>query len=161
MRTAKERYADRMRERMTPPEALLWSYLRREFRHCRPQKVLGSYIVDFAFPSKRLAVEVDGSAHDGREAYDAERDAVLARYGWRVVRFSNQSVMVEAAAVVDAIGKALDLPRLPRLSDEAERPTARVGDAVQFGCAVRKWKRLNPPVAAVGRLVRKKVSEGA
>jgi very-short-patch-repair endonuclease len=155
MKAAKERLADRMRERMTPPEALLWSYLRREFRHCRPQKVLGSYIVDFAFPGRRLAVEVDGSAHTGREAYDSERDAALARYGWRVLRFTNQSVMVEAPAVVDAIRRALALPRLPRLSDEAERPSLRVGDAVQFGCAVRKWKRLHPPVEAIGRLVRK------
>jgi hypothetical protein len=43
-------------------------------------------IVDFFAPEPRLAVEVDGAAHVGRERRDRERDAYLARYGVRVLR---------------------------------------------------------------------------
>lgn len=139
---------------MTPAERRLWARLRL-LPGCKCQFVLGSYIVDFAFEGRRLAVEVDGSSHVGKEGYDSGRDAVLERAGWRVVRFSNESVLTEVDAVIGAIEKALTLKRLRVLNADAIRPRARIGDAVQFGCAVRKWKRLHPPVPAVGRLVKK------
>lgn len=148
-----ERFAAKMRRHMTRAERHLWRHL-RGFR-CYPQRVLCGYIVDFAFPKGRLAVEVDGSSHNGKESYDSERDAVLALAGWRVIRFSNTSVLTEVEAVVGAIRKALALPPLRRIKADAEKPRPRIGDAVQFGCAVRKWKRLHPPVPAVGRLVKR------
>jgi very-short-patch-repair endonuclease len=51
------------------------------------------YIVDFYCPAERLAIELDGSAHHGREEYDRKRDADLAAYGVRVLRFPNFRVM--------------------------------------------------------------------
>jgi very-short-patch-repair endonuclease len=47
----------------------------------RRQYVVGKFVVDFAAPSRRLAVEVDGSYHASRSAGDAARDAKLARLG--------------------------------------------------------------------------------
>lgn len=150
----KAQFANRLRQNMTAAESHLWARL-SQMPGWVAQRVLGSYIVDFAHCGRRLAIEVDGTAHVGREAYDSERDAVLARGGWRVVRFSNESVLAEREAVIAAINRALSLRMLPCYGDGLERQLPRIGDAVRFGCAVRRWKRLHPPVEVSARLVRK------
>ena len=44
--------------------------------------------LDFAFPSQRLAVEVDGRGHfAGRMVSDYDKQNELVRMGWRVLRF--------------------------------------------------------------------------
>ena len=48
---------------------------------------------DYAFPWKRLAVEIDGGqwqAHGGRHNTDADREKLneAAKLGWRVLRYS-------------------------------------------------------------------------
>jgi hypothetical protein len=56
-----------LRRNMSLPEVVLWQTLRRgqvsglRFRRQHP---VGPYILDFYCPSARLAIEVDGSAHD-------------------------------------------------------------------------------------------------
>ncbi|MET3583358.1 very-short-patch-repair endonuclease [Mesorhizobium robiniae] len=51
-------------------------------------------IVDFACPSKRLIVELDGSQHAQTEAsaLDATRIAKLEALGWTSLRFWNDDV---------------------------------------------------------------------
>lgn len=142
-----------MRAKMTPAERLLWARV-EGLRGCRPQKVLCGYIADFAFPSARLVVEVDGPSHIGREAYDRERDAAMWAVGWRVLRFTNDEVRADINRVMGAIREALTRRRLPRQAPKAKAAIPRIGDAVQFGCAVRKWKRQHPPVAPKARLVK-------
>lgn len=45
------------------------------------------YVLDMAWVALRIALEYDGyAAHEGRKAYDAERDDRLARRGWIVIR---------------------------------------------------------------------------
>ena len=56
----------------------------------RRQLVIGNHIVDFACTKLRLAVEVDGGAHDGREHQDAQRDRELEALGWSVVHIPEQ-----------------------------------------------------------------------
>ena len=59
--------------------------------------------VDFAWPSARLVVEVDGFAfHADRAAYrkDRRRSNALQRAGWRVLRFSWEDVVGAPDAVV-------------------------------------------------------------
>src|SRR5688572_16830341 len=65
----------------SPSERQLWACLVNKKLGVlfRRQYVLGEYIVDFAAPSVRLIVEVDGSAHLGREHADARREAQLRR----------------------------------------------------------------------------------
>src|SRR3954469_10158826 len=56
-----------LRRAMTLPEVLLWQALRGgqvgglRFRRQHP---IGHYVLDFYCPALRLAVEVDGAAHD-------------------------------------------------------------------------------------------------
>jgi len=66
--------------------------------------------VDLAFPSIRLAVEVDGWAyHRSKEQRDAdlERDNLLMLAGWRVLRFSWDDVVRRPDYVLGVIRSVL------------------------------------------------------
>ncbi len=104
-------FAARMRHAPTASEAALWRALRGR-RVCgvqfRRQYVLGGrWIADFAAPSTRLVVEVDGSAHCGRERHDARRDRALAALGYRVLRLDAELVLGDLAAAVAQVREAL------------------------------------------------------
>ena len=103
-----QRAAD-MRNAPTASEALLWAELRgsRLGVGFRRQVVIGRYIVDFAAPSVKLVVEVDGGYHAARGKADARRDTVLAELGWRVVRVQAALVMRDVAEAVLAVRAAL------------------------------------------------------
>jgi hypothetical protein len=75
---------------MTLPEVLLWQELRKRpgdlrFRRQHPA---GVYVLDFFCPRHRLAIEVDGEAHNrgDRPERDAVRSAWLAGEGIKVIR---------------------------------------------------------------------------
>ena len=56
----------------------------------------GSYVLfDFFFKSRRLAFEIDGSAHDdrGQKNHDEGRDQYFARRGVKTVRIKNRVVL--------------------------------------------------------------------
>ena len=99
------------RKHPTRSEALLWSALRGRklgprFRRQHPFAV--GFIVDFYCPAYRLVVEVDGSVHDGIAAFDAARDAELARtFGVRVLRLSASLVERDLEAAVALVRAAL------------------------------------------------------
>jgi len=98
-----------MRAAPTTTEALLWEQLRgrRLGVVFRRQVVIGQYIADFAAPSVRVVVEVDGDYHRERAAADARRDRVLARLGWRVLRVSAADVAAGAEAVAARLAEAI------------------------------------------------------
>ena len=81
-------YARSMRRKPTASEGALWAVLRsREHMGFRVKRqvVLGRYVADFVVPSVRLVVEVDGSAHYGREGADAMRTRNLEFLGYSVI----------------------------------------------------------------------------
>ena len=92
------RNAKAMRAKMTEPELKLWNELRAHrllglsFRRQLP---IDGKIVDFACPSKKLIIELDGSQHGeaSAQAADAARDARLGELGWTVIRFWNDDVL--------------------------------------------------------------------
>ncbi|WP_105385724.1 endonuclease domain-containing protein [Neorhizobium alkalisoli] len=90
--------AKRMRKVMTDAELKLWNALRAHRLmglSFRRQVPIAGYIVDFACPTRRLIVEVDGSQHgsDTNLRYDADRTLRLERDGWTVLRFWNDDVL--------------------------------------------------------------------
>lgn len=104
-------FASRMRHEPTRSEAALWSALSGR-RVCgvqfRRQYVLGGrWIADFAAPAARLVIEVDGSAHRGRERQDARRDRALAALGYRVLRLDAELVLRDLAAAVARVRDVL------------------------------------------------------
>jgi very-short-patch-repair endonuclease len=61
--------AKRLRREMTPSERRLWAALRRnaiDGFHFRRQQVIAGYIVDFYCDAAKLAIELDGSAHQAQ-----------------------------------------------------------------------------------------------
>jgi very-short-patch-repair endonuclease len=53
-----------------------------------------------------LIVELDGSQHADQTSYDANRDAYLRHYGYRVLRFWNGDVMARMDNVLETIFEA-------------------------------------------------------
>ena len=53
----------------------------------------------------KLIIEVDGASHsyDAQQARDVERDTALARQGFRVLRFTNDTVLRDMDVVMDTV----------------------------------------------------------
>jgi very-short-patch-repair endonuclease len=98
---------------MSPPERALWHILRAHrlggIKFSR-QVEAGPYYLDFAARGERLAIELDGETHVGREVYDEKRTEWLEAQGWRVIRFTNGDVTSNPDGVAGAILKALGRP---------------------------------------------------
>jgi len=97
-----------LRSRMTASELLLWRFLKGrklDGLKFRRQQRIGEYVVDFYCPEIRLAVELDGSAHENRIAYDAERDLKLRGMGIAVLRFTNEEVLDHWERVLSQISR--------------------------------------------------------
>ncbi|MFE8584846.1 endonuclease domain-containing protein [Sphingomonas sp. NCPPB 2930] len=110
------RRARGLRRDMTLPEVLLWRVLRErpEGLRFRRQHPAGAYVLDFYCPAARLAVEVDGEAHErgDRPERDARRDAFLGEHGVAVLRIAARDVLRDLDHVVlYIIAQACD--RLP------------------------------------------------
>ncbi len=100
---------------MTFAEALLWRILRRRGigEKFRRQVPIGRYVVDFLCVSAKLVIELDGPGHDDAEqrAHDFARDKWLSARGWKVLRFSNELVIGESAALYNEIAEAITAAR--------------------------------------------------
>lgn len=103
--------ARQMRKQPTDAEHLLWFELRNRqlngFRFNRQVRV-GTYVCDFCCRAKRLIIELDGSDHALIQAKDARRTAWLTQNGYSVLRFWNDEVAFERAAVLETILAALE-----------------------------------------------------
>jgi very-short-patch-repair endonuclease len=88
--------AKEMRHDPVFTEKLFWSLVRNRqlggFKF-RRQYLIGPYIVDFVCLERRVIVELDGELHEGREGYDARRDAYLRAQGFRVERIRNADLI--------------------------------------------------------------------
>lgn len=102
-----------LRQSQTDAEGLLWSLLRSK-QLCglkfRRQHPIGPFFADFACPSRRLVVELDGEYHDHIQDEDLRRQRYLEGQGWTVIRFTNDDVLDDAEAVTQAIARQLGLP---------------------------------------------------
>ena len=120
--------AREMRDTMSTPEVMLWSRLKRlraQGYHFRRQAPFRGYFLDFVCYTRRLAVEVDGGQHaeDRQSEHDFVRDRVLARHGFRVLRFWAGEVRSDLTSVMDRIIRALEeQPSTRAESDSREAP---------------------------------------
>jgi len=57
------------------------------------QTICPWYILDFYCPQLKLAVEIDGAIHEGREVVDRYRDNNLRKLGITTIRFPNETVL--------------------------------------------------------------------
>ena len=105
-------YAQDLRKDMTPEERHLWyDFLKKLPITVKRQYVVENYILDFFIPSKKIAIEIDGSQHyepDAKEA-DRLRDAELMKYGIRVLRYTNFDIQKRFDGVASDILKNIGL----------------------------------------------------
>jgi len=107
--------ARKLRKNPTEPEKKLWFACLRQLKQLKGVKVyrqrpMLNYIVDFELRSAKLVIEIDGDSHyleEASRAKDAQRDAALAQYGYKVVRFTNEQVMKEAEQVCEVIHRLI------------------------------------------------------
>ena len=97
--------ARRLRRSMSLPERLLWNELRSATPKTRRQHPLGPYVLDFYCASARIAIEVDGIAHDmgNRPQRDTPRTTWLEAEGLTVIRIAASDVMRNPTEIAEAI----------------------------------------------------------
>lgn len=79
------------------------------------QAKVGTRRVDIKIPSDRVIVEIDGSAHNGREFKDTVRDCeILKRLGpeWEIVHILNKDLNKSPSNIYNAIKAATQQKRL-------------------------------------------------
>ena len=101
------RRARKLRRAMSLPEILLWQELRKrpaglKFRR---QQAARRYVADFYCHAAKLAVEVDGAAHDRGNGpqWDQERDLKLSAEGVVVLRVAARDVLDNLNGTVEYI----------------------------------------------------------
>jgi very-short-patch-repair endonuclease len=128
--------ARKLRSEMTLPEGKLWIELRRrpggyKFRRQHPA---GQFVLDFYCAAVRLAIEVDGQAHDGAVAVvrDSRRSAWLRARGIATTRIPASHVLQNIEAVVMRLVEICDERRATRacspLHHPADGPPPRIGE---------------------------------
>ena len=101
----KRKAAAKMRRNLTWPEKILWARLKdgKLGVNCYKQSILCGYIADVWIPKPALCIEIDGPSHAKQVTYDKIRDHALWKKGIVTMRFSNQEVVNNPAAVVALI----------------------------------------------------------
>ena len=105
-----------LRKEQTHAEKILWEHLRaRRFEDTkfRRQHPIGKYVIDFFCYEAKLAIELDGSVHRGREEEDRWREQVIGTHGIKFLRFNNDEVEQDLPRVLERIREALPQKSLP------------------------------------------------
>jgi very-short-patch-repair endonuclease len=99
------KHARRLRRDLSLPEVLLLARLKGTSLHFRKQHPIGDYVLDFYYPSAKLAIEVDGFAHDtgSRPRRDEARTRWLNGEGIEVLRIPAKDILADPDAVADSI----------------------------------------------------------
>ena len=67
------------------------------------QVIIGNYIVDFFIPELGLVFEIDGSSHDDKLEYDAERDNFMQSLNLEVIRIPDIDVKKNISSVYQLV----------------------------------------------------------
>ncbi len=103
-------FAKQNRSNPTEAEKIIWESIRasRLGAKFRRQHPIYKYIVDFVCIEKKLIVEIDGKIHEFQKEADDFRTAELNRFGFRVIRFTNEEVVSALESVLSKIREELD-----------------------------------------------------
>ncbi len=99
--------AQELRKNMTKEERHLWyDFLKPEKLSFKRQKIIGRFIVDFACENPKIIIELDGEQHYSNldnKRKDEERDKILYKMGYKVLRYSNYEIARNFRGVCDEI----------------------------------------------------------
>lgn len=118
--------ARKLRAEMSLPEIILWRELRKRPANLkfRRQHPAGVYVLDFYCAAARLAIEVDGMAHDGLDAErkDAARSDFMRSQHVAVMRVPAKAVLDNLEGAVKRIVEVC-VERASRIAEQrADRP---------------------------------------
>ncbi|MBC6409641.1 MAG: DUF559 domain-containing protein [Ekhidna sp.] len=123
----KER-ARQLRKAGNLPEVLFWKQVKNKkfkgFDFDR-QKIIGNYIVDFLCTNCNVVIEIDGSSHDNKAEYDAERDAFLENLGLSVVHIPVADVMNNMSGVMEMLFNHPALKDIPPKETLSNHPALK------------------------------------
>ena len=99
----------------SPVEEMFWD----AYQKLNPKSLLGlviqhsvgKYRLDFAIPSKKIGIEIDGREfHSSQKQFvnDRERQRNLEQKGWRITHFAAKQVMNDPEGCVRKAGKWVD-----------------------------------------------------
>ncbi len=103
-------------------EVLFWNVVKNKQLNGQDfdrQRVIGNYIVDFYCHEYALVVEIDGSSHDDKQAYDQIRDEYLEALGLKVLHVQDVDVKKNLAGVVELVRQQLNSPSARRGAQRA------------------------------------------
>jgi very-short-patch-repair endonuclease len=100
--------AKELRSNMTLVELILWKSLKNrnllkvKFRRQHPINI---FIVDFYCHECKLAIELDGEIHLDKDSRDKDtcRDQEIEKFGLKIIRFTNDQVILNIKIVTDII----------------------------------------------------------
>ena len=99
------------RSNMTEAESAFWQIAKGSGlgQKCRRQYTIGDYIVDFFFRQSMLIVEIDGGYHstEKQQEEDNARQNWLERQGYKVLRLTNEQVLIDTENTINEIKKNL------------------------------------------------------
>ncbi len=87
-------------------EVLFWNQVKnKQFKgyDFDRQKIIGNYIVDFYCSNCNVVIEIDGSSHDDKVEYDAQRDEYLKSLGLTVIHIPVADVLQRMGSVVEML----------------------------------------------------------
>ena len=118
-----KKFVEEHRSNPAEAEELLWQVVRgRELDSFkfRRQHIIGTYIADFVCLSQKLIVEVDGLIHEIPEnkLSDVDRTAELNKFGFEVLRFTNDEVISKTDYVLNSILSKLTTKKLAQSVSE-------------------------------------------
>ena len=94
--------ARELRKASTLSEVILWKKVKNKALGVQfhRQVPIGTYIVDFYCHELKLAIEIDGSSHDGKFLYDAHRQNKMESLGIVIIRFTNAEILQQLQQVL-------------------------------------------------------------
>ena len=113
-------FARENRRNQTVAEYFLWQQIKGNRLGAKflRQHIIYDYIADFVALDQMLIIEVDGGYHCTTEQleWDAYRTEDLVKFGFKVIRFTNEEVLNNITGVTDSIINELNnVHRLRRI----------------------------------------------
>jgi very-short-patch-repair endonuclease len=84
-------------------EVLMWNQLKNKqflMLDFDRQKIIGNDIVDFYCAEKQVVIEIDGSSHDDKVEYDANRDVFLRGLNLNVIHILDNDVKYNLSSIM-------------------------------------------------------------
>lgn len=100
--------ANKLRRNSTEAEERLWLAVKNnQIEECkfRRQHPLSIYVADFYCHALKLVIEIDGGYHldDEQRLLDEKRTSDIEFQGLKVIRFTNEEIMLKLPEVIDKI----------------------------------------------------------